>query len=424
MATLSPRQTERRYLWTLATWLFLALCLFAVIHLLTPVCNSNRTPSDVASGVISAVPPGADPATAAINDFAAATERRKVDEARSLARIRLQRFRHSADDVIELTRAFEREHDEWASLTTTLLNDERGKRLAADSDAVQAFRVLTQIKRPARTLATHVREEIATLTTPLDAALKADDSAYSPSDELAAQIDRDRQRVTDGIGEYQRPRSQIEGLVSTTAGRAGIDTLAVVIERLNATEARSQASAIAVEQRQATIEVRQQLAEAEGTKVREIGKSETERVKAEEDAEQAQIKAEALRIRQQGERDRVLKLANDPAVQARFSPFLSPGRRYPARYEGSVRWLERKPWGRTPPRPVSLRELKTGGVLDNLQNFVVAAASSKSKTSAQNDRPHWPMPATQGEWNDRQSDFVLFGELAPVWVELGVVPAE
>ncbi|MFN0135689.1 MAG: hypothetical protein ACKVS9_06165 [Phycisphaerae bacterium] len=369
-------------------------------------------------------PPGADPATVAVNEFAAATERRKVDEARSLARIRLQRLRHSADDIVELTKAFEREHDEWASLTTALLIDERGKRLAADADAVQAFRTLTQIKRPGRILATQVREQLATLTTPLDAALKADDSAYLPSDELAAQIDRDEQRVTDAMGEYQRPRSQIEGLVSATAGRTGTDTLAAVIERFNATEARSQASAIAVEQRQATIEVRQQVAEAEGTKVREIGKSETERVKAEEDAEQARIGAEALRTRQQGERDRVLKLAKDPAVQARFAPFLSPGRRYPARYEGSVRWLERKPWGRTPPRPVSLRELKTGGVLDNLQCFVVAATSSKSKTSAQNDRPHWPMPTTQAEWEKLQGEFELFQQLAPVWIELQAMPSE
>lgn len=421
MAVLSPRQTERRYLWTLATWLFLALCLFAVIHLLAPACSSNAAPSDLANY---AAPSGADPAATVANELAAATERRKAEEARSLARIRLQRLRHSAETVIELTKSFEHECDEWERLTTALRADERGKRLATDLDAVQAFRSLTQIQRPGRMFGSQVREQIATLIAPLNAALQADDSAYSPSDALATQIESEGQRVQDALGKYQRSRTQIEGLISATAGRTGTETLAGTVERLNAVEARSQASAIADARQEATIQVRQEVAAAEGTKVREIGKSETDRVKAEEEAERARIDAETLRTRQQGERDRLLELAKDPAVQARFAPFLSPGRRYPARYEGSVRWLERKPWGRTPPGPVSLRELSTGGVLDNLQSFVVAAASTKSKTSSQNDRPHWPMPTTPAEWDACRADFALFQELAPVWVELSIIPAD
>ncbi len=145
MAALSPRQTERRYLWTIVTWLFIALCLFALIHLLAPVCNSTRMVSQTAPGVIDASQPGADPATVAASELAAATERRKADEVRSLAKIRLLRLRHAADDVIALTKAFEREHDEWATLTTALLSDERGTRLATDTNAVQAFRSLTQL---------------------------------------------------------------------------------------------------------------------------------------------------------------------------------------------------------------------------------------------------------------------------------------
>lgn len=424
MSTASPRQSERRYLWTLASWLFLALCLFALIHLFAPVCNSAGASAGGSAGTLSSAPPGADPATVAAAELAAATERRKAAEVRSLAKVRLQRLRHSADDVIALTRQFEREHDEWAALATGLLSDERGKRLAADPDAVQAFRSLSQASRPLRGLSEQVRQNVATLMAPLDAALKDDDSAYSPSETLAVQLEEEMKRALAAIDEYQRPRRQLEGLVLATAARSGADTLATVIQRLEAANARSQASAIAVAQQQATNEVREQVAEAEGTKVREIGKSHAERVKAEEDAEQARIDAEALRTRQSGERDRLLKLANDSAVQARFAPFLSAGRRYPARYEGSVRWLERKPWGRTPPRPVSLRELKTGGVLDSLQNFVVAAASSKSKTGAQNDRPHWPMPTTQAEWTAAEAEFNLFNELVPVWVELRVLPSE
>lgn len=424
MAAATPNQSERRYLWTLAAWLFAALCLFAAIHLLAPVCNPTMAgpiPSAIAP---IAAPPGAEPVTVATSELALATARRQAEEAKALAKTRLQRLRHSADDVIALAAQFEREHDESAAVVPTLLTDERGKRLSTDPDAVQAIRSISQAQRAPRTLAEQVRQNVATLIEPVDAALKADDSAYTPSDALSGQLEEETKRINVGLEDIRRVRRQIDGLILATATRAPGEPLAVVIQRMEAAEARLQANAVAAERTTATSEVHQQIAQAEGDKVREIGNAETARVQAEADAEQSRIRSEALTVRQQGERDRLLKLAKDPAVQARFTPFLSPGRRYPARYEGSVRWLERKPWGRTPPRAVSLKELSTGGVLDSLQNFVVAAASSKSKTGAQNDRPHWPMPVSQSEWAARETDFTLFCEVAPVWVELGLIPTE
>lgn len=424
MPAATPRQNERRYLWTLATWLFLALCLFAVIHLLAPVCNSATGGTASLSAAPGLAPPGADPATNAAAELAAATERRKVEEARALAKVRLQRLRQRGDEVLGLCGQFELACDEFAGLAAGLLADQRGKRIASDSEAVQAFRSLSQNRRAPRLLAEQVRTNIQTLLQPIDAALKADDSAYLPSDDIAEAITQQQERVASAFEEYQRARRQVDGLVLSTANREPGEMLGTVIQQIEAVEARQQSRAVAVARAEATTEVRQQVAAAEGEKVREIGRSETAKVKAEEDAEQARIDAEARRVRQQGERDRLLKLAKDPAVQARFAPFLAAGRRYPARYEGSVRWLERKPWGRTPPRPVSLKELSTGGVLDSLQNFVVAAASSKSKTGAQNDRPHWPMPGTAGDWEPLKADFELFQQLAPVWVELSVIPAD
>lgn len=423
MASATPSQSERRYLWTLASWLFAALCLFAAIHLLAPVCNSTAVaPISTTIAPIPA-PPGAEPATVATNELALATARRQAEETKALARIRLQRLRQSADDAIAVTRQFEREHDEWAALVPALLTDERGKRLSTDPDAVQAIRSISQVQRAPRTLGEQVRQNVATLIEPVDAALKADDSAYTPSDALSGQLEEETKRTNVGLEDIRRVRRQIDGLILATATRAPGEPLTVVIQRMEAAEARLQANAVAAERTTATSEVHQQIAQAEGEKVREIGDAEAARVQAEANAEQSRIRAEALRVREQGERDRLLKLAKDPAVQARFTPFLSPGRRYPARYEGSVRWLERKPWGRTPPGPVTLKELSTGGVLDSLQNFVVAAASSKSKTGAQNDRPHWPMPTTPAEWNACRADFALFQELAPIWVELQIVPA-
>lgn len=424
MPAATPRQNERRYLWTIATWLFLALCLFAVIHLLAPVCNSATGGAVSLSPSPSAAPPGADPATNAATELAAATERRKAEESRAIARVRLQRLRQGGDEVIVLCRQFEQECDQFAALTASLLADERGKRVASDVEAVEAFRALIQNQRAPRLLAEQVRANVQALLNPIDAALKADDSAYVPSDHIVAAIAQEQARVTSALEEYQRARRQADGLVLSTSNREPGEALSMVLQQIEAIEARQQSRAVAAARAEATTEVRQQVAVAEGEKVREIGRSETAKVKAEEDAEQARIDAEALRVRQQGERDRLLKLAKDPAVQARFAPFLATGRRYPARYEGSVRWLERKPWGRTPPRPVSLKELSTGGVFDNLQNFVVAAASSKSKTGAQNDRPHWPMPSTVGDWAMLKADFELFQQLAPVWVELNVIPAD
>lgn len=424
MPAASPSQSERRYLWTIATWLFAALCLFAAIQLLAPVCNPTTVgpnPNAIAPIV---VPPGAEPMTVATSELALATARRQAEEARALARTRLQRLRQSADDAIALTRQFEREHDEWAALMSTLLTDERGKRLSADPDAVQAIRSMAQVQRAPRALGEQVRQNVATLIEPVDAAMKADNSAYAPSDALSGQLEEEAKRINAALEDMRRLRRQIDGLILATATREPGESLGIAIQRMEAADARLQANAVAAVRTAATSEVHQQVAQAEGDKVRAIGDAEAARVQAEADAEQSRLRAEALRVRQQGERDRLLKLANDPAVQARFAPFLNPGRRYPARYEGSVRWLERKPWGRTPPRAVTLKELSTGGVLDNLQNFVVAGASSKSRTGAQNDRPHWPMPTTPAEWDACRADFALFQELTPIWVEFKIVPAD
>lgn len=423
MSSLTPRQTERRYLWTIVTWLFAALCAFALIHMLAPVCNSTNTAS---SGSLSAVESPhlvADDAANVINEQISATARRAAEEARARSRVRLQQLQHEANNILVLTKTFERKHDEWTALAGALLNDERGKRLATDTDAVQTYRALTQTVRPVRLLAEQVRERIATLMQPIQAALATDDSAYAPSDGFVELLERERQLITSATEGYARAHAHLEGLLFAVAQRTGTETLATVIERQAAAEARAEAGAVAVARGEAIKEVRQNTAEAEGTKVREIGRAEVERVKAEEDAEQARIDAAALRIRQQGERERLLMLAKDADIQARFAPFLATGRRYPARYEGSVRWLERKPWGRTAPRPVSLRELKTGGVLDNLECFVAAATSCKSKTGAQNDRPHWPMPSSI-EWDTRRADFQLFQQLLPVWVELQIIAAD
>lgn len=424
MPAASPSQSERRYLWTLATWLFAALCLFAAIHLIAPACNPTAVGPNPNAIAPIAVPPGAEPATVATSELALATARRQAEEARALARTRLQRLRQSADDAIALTRQFEREHDEWAALMSTLLTDERGKRLSADPDAVQAIRSMAQVQRAPRALGEQVRQNAATLIEPVDAAMKADDSAYAPSDALSAQLEQETKRINAALEDIRRVRRESDGLVLATATREPGESLGTVIGRMEAAEARLQANAVTAVRTAATSEVHQQVAQAEGDKVRAIGDAEAARVQAEADAEQSRLRTEAFRVRQQGERDRLLKLANDPAVQVRFAPFLNPGRRYPARYEGSVRWLERKPWGRTPPRAVTLKELSTGGVLDNLQNFVVAGASSKSRTGAQNDRPHWPMPTTPAEWDACQADFALFQDLTPIWVELKIVPTD
>lgn len=417
--------SERNYLWTIVTWLFVALCFFAVIHLLSPMCNSTYTPG--VPPAASAVPPQASAGGGipdVVNEQAKATARAQAEEARARSRARLQSLQHECENVVALSKEFEREHAEWTMLAEALLTDERGKRLATNLESVDAFRALSQAARPPLAVAEQVRERIATLSGPLQSALKADDQAYMPSEDFVALLERERELITSATASYTHARNYVDGLLAATAQAHGSETLAAVIQQRAAREARTQAMATAAARGEAVVEVQQQLAVAEATKVREIGRTEADRIRSEEDAEQARIDAEAIRIRQQAARERQVKLANDPDIQARFAPFLTPGRRYPARYEGSVRWLERKPWGRTAPRPVSLRELKTGGVLDNFESFVIAATSSKSKTGSQNDRPHWPMPATAAEWEARRADFKLFQELIPVWVELSSIPSE
>lgn len=429
MTTSNRHDTERRYLRTIVMWLFVALTFFAFVHLISPACSGRPQTATLSTAPVPlaqraaespAVTTVAQEAAAALVDSqAAATALRVAEEARALSRSKLQHLRHQANDVLQLSNVFEQECDRWHTLASEILSDERGKRLATDINAVQAYRALTAVERPDRAAATQARARVEQLTKPVDAAIQADDSAYMPSPELVAALNAEQRQVAQAADLFRRATAQLEGLVAGAQGNAGDQTLAAVIQSLIAQEARAEANAIAAAREEALRVVRQQLADAEAAKVREIGNSEVERVRAEQSAATKRLEAQATLTRQQGERDRLRQLAGDPDIQAKFAPFLSPGRRYPAQYEGSVRWLERKPRGRTEPRPVTLRELEGALILERFENFAAAATNSKSRST--NDRPPWPLPTSSADWDRYRQDFELFQQLVPVWVETQVI---
>lgn len=429
MTTSNRHDTERRYLRTIVMWLFVALTFFAFVHLISPACSGRPQTATLSTAPVPLAQPTAESpavttvaqeaAAALVDSQAAATALRVAEEARALSRSKLQHLRHQADDVLQLSNVFEQECDRWYALASEILSDERGKRLATDINAVQAYRALTAVERPDRAAATQARARVEQLTKPVDAAIQADDSAYMPSPELVAALNAEQRQVAQAADLFRRATAQLEGLVAAAQGNAGDETLAAVIQSLIAEEARAEASAVATAREEAMRTVRQQLAEAEAAKVREIGNSEVQRVRAEQSAAAKRLDAEAIRTRQQGERDRLRQLAADPDIQAKFAPFLSPGRRYPAQYEGSVRWLERKPRGRTEPRPVTLRELEGALILERFENFVAAATNSKSRST--NDRPPWPLPTSSADWDRYRQEFELFQQLVPVWVETQVI---
>jgi hypothetical protein len=200
------------------------------------------------------------------------------------------------------------------------------------------------------------------------------------------------------------------------------------------------AEAVAEEQRKA----QEALAQLEAEKVRHSAALELQRRRLEEEIRQKDAERELAREREEGQRKAAAAViadkkrrAADPTVQAMYQPFLAKGRFqfYP---QGD---REHKPEGYRIPQPASFRRLRECGVLNNVVVFWKTGAGlwgrSRKTFNAlyyyadndgfasqgyQNDRPTWSgNPNTEAEWRHAEERFNEFLELAPYWIEMGVL---
>ena len=152
-----------------------------------------------------------------------------------------------------------------------------------------------------------------------------------------------------------------------------------------------------------------------------LAQIEADRVKA-VGAEKAKTAEEASKREQDAIlHERLLKQANDPAVKATFAPFLASGRFMFPKPLADRWWYDKS-------QPASLSFLQANGYVANVRTFAFTMAGERRRHPGEandgsvNDRkPHHRFPTTDPEWTEMERLYEQFKELAPVWVELGLL---
>lgn len=354
-------------------------------------------------------------------------------EERALRRSRLLAIQAKGDAALTQVARLEGEIDQWQQNTTALLTDDRGKSLAAKEEHVSAFHVLRGKELPSKQYAAAIRTRIESLIEPVTTALKENEPGYVPSEDLVNAIEQEQATAKELAARYKDAREQVEGLLTAarTAGGPADVTLQVAIDRLKEKYAQQQAAVINAAEAEARTKADALLAEAKREQLLKAAEHEEQRIRSETARQEQQAKHDAQQAKtdaaerdRQVERERLLALAKDEQIQAKYQPFLAKGR-----FSFAAR---KKRDGVS--EPASYTGLKDSYVFTDLKVFVSAACARYIYFQEpgrdrmirfdfrENDRPHWPAyPSTDEEWSEANKKFEEFKLLAPVWRELGVL---
>lgn len=325
-------------------------------------------------------------------------------ERRTLNRLELQAARQKMEGVRSTLGEVEAQLMAWEREVRVLLTDERGRRIAVEPERVEKFAALFRqetLWTPDQVATS--KEKLRLLFEPVEAAIKEDTGDYAPSQDWTGHLDREDWALKAAIKAYADTRRSIELLAREAPNAPGPTTLADAIAAFDQRLARERTERIEAEIR----------AERD-KKTEELAKAEAEKVKAE--AEQQKAGIDLARNR---------KLAEDPAIQAKYQPFLAKGRWRFGHAELNRMWID------GPSEMNSYNTLVKLGITTDLQTFVSAgcgkARSSKGFAYIQqyhkNDRPLWttPYPKTDADWDYYRKLFEEFQQLAPIWRDMGLL---
>ena len=171
---------------------------------------------------------------------------------------------------------------------------------------------------------------------------------------------------------------------------------------------------MAAKQETAEREAAERVANARADQTKQLGETEARNVEAETKRKAAALRAEAEFADAAAERERLKKLAQRPDIQFKYRPFLEKGRFRPTEDARDNRTETL--------RPMSYTDLKRFGVLNDYKSFAKAGGCGHWGRYQQiNDRPIWPCPQREDEFDKYRALFQEFVQLAPIWAETGVL---
>lgn len=213
----------------------------------------------------------------------------------------------------KLEKDFPAELAKWQAEVTPLLENDRGRAIAASSAQVNAFREAYDAEKPTAETVASLSRQLNYLLPPLEEAARDSTSSFVPDSAFTKQLDDIATQATAAVSAYRSRREAIERVLrisEATNPNATGPTLASTIQGGNDD---SEATRLLAQQMQ-----REQDQAAELKRGADAAA-----------AERARKHAEAAAARQREEdaskqRQELLRKANDPTVQAAFVTFLTP----------------------------------------------------------------------------------------------------
>lgn len=335
-----------------------------------------------------------------------ATVRAMQQEAASVAAVELDHIQSRINETIRQADQLDRARTEWTALTERLFHDDDGRLIAANTDTVKAFLALERTVFAPASLAEDIRRRSNQLLQDIRAARADRTNAWTPGRPTLALIEPDEAAVALALTAYRDGIQNVLAMIETgrQAGPAST-TLQEAIKTVDAEYARQQARAIAAARDAAAQTVADSLAKAEADKVLAQG-----------DAQRLQLEAEAQQAREQGRVERLKILANDPSVQQKYTAVLDKGHVLitSTEYTGHFKWKSERAL------PASLSEVQKHGHVRTVENFAKLMCGI-GNLAANDRRKRSDYPKTDEDWKRWEDMRREFTELAPIWVEMGLL---
>ncbi len=361
----------------------------------------------------------------------------------ALARASLLSLSQLGEEILQTLDQVQNELKRWEEEIEPLLTNDRGKRLAANPELVKAFNAIYAARKTSPAELEKDRTRVQALLLPVENQLKSAGDISAPTEGIAAELQEEKTLSQTKLNACRTAREGLESFLAQAerAGQTSPKTLHAAIEELKISYALEQARIINETEDATQKQIAQLIAEARRQQLEQAGKDEVQRIEAETRKKQAEAEAERARIdaetakiqsdieaRQQltqaeserakeaARREKLRKLAEDSNVQKKFLPFLEKG----IFNFGSPSPKNRYEFA----KPVSLTDLQKIGALEDGRSFAAVGAGKKTEKFAyasSNDRPKWNYPTAEEEFKQYEALLIQFKDLAPIWVEMGLL---
>lgn len=296
-------------------------------------------------------------------------------------------------------------HQRWNKEVPALLENEEGRYIAANQQDVTTFRShFDTLEKLPESALDSMTAELDALLAPVESALNDKTVADLPDERLSTQLAALDSRLQEALAPYKLAISALESITANARkrGELGSQTLQDALGKLVQSEADS---------RSAQIEAARQIAnEAVAKKLAETTQA---LVEAKGEQERSKMETEIAQIHAQTEADRLMAKATNPDTLKRLEPFVTKGSSILEQSSRQYIWRRSE----IEPLPLSFKAITLRSALEPTENGLKNLLGIALDTN--NDRPAWPRPAEQKDWDWIRENQKLLKDLGPTLVELG-----